>query len=136
MSNTIDAVHFNHIRMDEVMQSKGLVYLGTPYTHKNESVMQKRFEVANHATAHLIRSGLHVYSPVSHLHYVTKLGDFPVEWDFWADNCALILSKCCAMVILKQSGWDISVGLNEEYKIAVELEIPIGYINPVILSTS
>jgi len=42
------------------------IYLSTPYTHKQQSVEQARFDAVNIIAANLMKQGYFVFSPISH----------------------------------------------------------------------
>jgi hypothetical protein len=108
----------------------GLIYLATPYSHDDPEVRQKRFEVVNSVAAKLLSQGLHVYSPISHTHPVAMAGDLPKTWEFWETYDRAFLSKCSLLLVLRQDGWQNSVGVKGEIAIAHEYNIPVNYMDP------
>jgi len=109
---------------------KTLVYLATPYSHESAFVRTHRFHVVNQAAARLTQEGVHVYSPISHTHPIAMEGDLPLGWDYWEQYDRAILNACCKMIVLRQNGWTESKGVQAEIKIAVELGIPVEYMDP------
>ena len=109
---------------------KTLIYLATPYSDPDPAVRERRFLAVNAAAAVLMRGRLHVYSPISHTHPIALAGSLPLGWDYWEGYDRAILENCAALVVLMLPGWEHSVGVAGERKIAEELGIPIFYATP------
>lgn len=116
------------------MNNKPLVYLATPYTynHEDESIKNKvqeeRFERANKIGAMLTREGHSVFSPISASHPMTKYG-LPGNWEFWAKVDEDFISCCHKMYVICCDGWDKSIGVQAEIKIAEKFGIPVVYLD-------
>lgn len=108
---------------------KTLIYLATPYSHPDELVRIARFEAVNKVAASMMRSGLHVFSPISHTHPIALAGDLPLGWEFWEAYDRAILSACGKVVVLMLDGWKESKGVTAEIAIAREMGLPVEYIN-------
>ncbi len=109
---------------------KELIYLACPYAHKFEEVRTARFLMANKAAAKLIKQGNKVFSPISHSHPLNLTGELPqIGWDFWEAFDRCFLEMCKALYVLKIDGWDKSVGVTAEIRIAKELGIPIHFVD-------
>jgi hypothetical protein len=108
----------------------GLVYLATPYSHADPAVREQRFKVVNLAAAHLMRSGAHIYSPISHTHPIALAGELPKGWEFWEQYDRAVLAACVKVIVLKQPGWDRSTGVAAEIKIATEMGLPVEFMEP------
>ena len=104
-----------------------LIYLATPYSHPESEVMERRFLMVSRVAADLMRDGRHVFSPISHTHPIALAGDLPRGWDYWERYDRLMLGACGKVVVLKQDGWDVSSGVKAEVKLALELGIPVEY---------
>jgi len=112
----------------------GLVYLACPYSHPDPAVRFMRAQLASLTAAELMREGSPVFSPLSHSHMMSENGGLPDEWAFWERVDRPILRQCERMIVLKLDGWDKSVGVAAEIKIADELDIPIEYIETTAVS--
>jgi len=110
--------------------SKSLVYLATPYSHDDHTVMHRRFEVVNGVAARLMKEGIHIYSPISHTHPIAVAGELPRGWDFWEKYDRAILAACCKVIVVRQDGWEQSRGVTAELAIAEELGLPVEFIDP------
>lgn len=102
-----------------------LVYLATPYSHPDPTIMEQRFRVANMAAARLMEAGVFVFSPISHTHPIAVAGELPKGWDFWKAYDTTVISSCRKLIVLMQDGWKESTGVAAEIRIALELGIPV-----------
>lgn len=108
-----------------------LVYLASPYTHKNPAICEARFLEAVLCCGWLMTNmtnNTHFYSPIAHTHPVAVRVKLPIEWQFWASFDECILSRCDAMWILCTPGWTKSTGVTAERKLAEKFGIPILYV--------
>lgn len=105
-----------------------LVYLATPYSHQSDEIRKQRFEKVNKAAAKLMENGLHIYSPISHTHPIAEAGNLPKGWDFWEEYDRKLLAVCGKLIVYKQDGWQESIGVQNEIKIAQELKLEIEYL--------
>ena len=108
-------------------EHKGLVYLATPYSHKDPAVQEARFLEVNRVAGELMRQGVKVFSPISHTHPIAMAGDLPKDWKFWAEYDRAVLETCGKVIVLMQDGWRESVGVQAEIKMAAELGLPVEY---------
>ncbi len=104
-----------------------LLYLGTPYTHVDQSVMAARFLAVNRTAVKLINDGFLVFSPITHGHPLALDGDLPRDWEYWKQYSLRMLSMCDALVVLRVDGWKESKGLTEEIEFANINGMPIWY---------
>jgi hypothetical protein len=106
-----------------------MIYLAGPYTDKSKSVMEGRFESLNKVAAALMREGHIVCSPISMNHPIAKYG-LPMTWDFWEKYDIFFLKVASAIYVVKLKGWEDSVGIKGELKIARNWGIPVTYLDP------
>ena len=111
-----------------------MIYLATPYTHRDRAVMLARFRAVNKAAAALMSQGLHIFSPISHSHPIAEAGALPTTWDFWEKYDREILKCCSQVIVLMLDGWKESKGVRAEIEIAESLGIGISYAEPDALS--
>ena len=109
---------------------KTLVYLACPYSDERRDVRVERFEKANWASAHLMSKGEHVFSPISHTHPIAEAGGLPLGFDYWEAYDRAVLDCCKAVYVLTLPGWQESVGVQAEIRIASEFSIPVYYLEP------
>jgi len=92
-----------------------LVYLASPYSHKDPKVREERFVAACKAAAWLMKQGYAVFSPIAHSHSIAIHGDIDgLDCDFWLKQDMEMLKFCEKMVILTIDGWDTSKGVGVE----------------------
>lgn len=107
-----------------------LTYLAAPYSHPDPKVRRIRFNIINRVAAELMAKGELVFSPISHTHPIALAGDLPLGWDYWETYARAILQCCREMKILRLTGWEQSIGIQNERRIAFEMQIPIEFIDP------
>jgi len=108
-----------------------LVYLGSPYSHPNESIRHQRWIDACRAAAHLMRQGLFVFSPIAHSHPVEIHGfDSQQSGKFWMQQDLPWLAKADELCVLLLPGFLESAGLKQEIAFAGERGMPIWYLDP------
>lgn len=105
-----------------------MIYLASPYTHKDPFVREDRYLRAMQALKHLLLSGTWAYSPIVHCHELAKIADLPREAGFWRRYNFGMLACCKGIIILRIDGWQESVGVAEELAEARRLEIPEEYL--------
>jgi nucleoside 2-deoxyribosyltransferase len=104
-----------------------MIYLASPYSHDSHFVRQHRFEAACRAAAALLKAGVAVFSPIAHSHPICRFG-LPSDWRFWARLDREYLERCDVLAVLTIHGWQESVGVQAEIKLAGELGIPVVYV--------
>lgn len=108
----------------------GFVYLGSPYSLYRGGHDEAARVVASYAAA-MMASGLRVYSPIAHGHFVTAHGKLPLSWGFWKDQCQPMIDAASSLVVLTMDGWGESVGLTYEIEEFARAGKPVVYLAPV-----
>jgi hypothetical protein len=112
----------------------GIVYLASPYTHKDAAVREWRAVAACKAAAALMRQGLVVFSPVAHSHHVAKFGGVaPCDLDFWMHQDLPMVGKCSAIIVLDLPGWQDSKGVNRECLNATANGMGAWHLDPALV---
>ena len=106
-----------------------LIYLAAPYSHDDEKVVEARVESVCKVDAILMDRGTFTFSPLLK-HFVKKHGNLPGDWNYWQDYCRVTLPKCSQVYVLALDGWEDSVGVREEIKLATLLKIPVFLCGP------
>lgn len=104
-------------------------YLACPYSHPEPTIREARFEKVNQVAAGLMRKGRIIFSPISHTHPIA-LYALPKDWQFWRQYDLVFIQLCKKVIVLMLPGWEESVGVQSEIKIAKSLKKPIEYIEP------
>lgn len=106
------------------------IYLATPYTAPDASVMEQRCAAATSAANTLIRQGHNVFSPISHGAEVGR--GLPPDFAFWSTSCLSFVKHWATDVyVLMLPGWEASVGVSAEMEAAKALNIPVTHILPM-----
>lgn len=108
-----------------------LIYLASPYTHADPAVMQSRFEAACRAAAVLMRAGRAVFSPIAHSVPIARHGRLPAtDLAFWMAVDRPLLEACDEMVVLRLPGWEQSLGVAEELRMAKARGMLVIFMDP------
>lgn len=107
-----------------------IIYLASPYTHRNPRVVDYRFRAVCKKSAELMLRGLHVYSPIAHTHPIAMQGSLPTTWEYWESFDRAMIAACGKLLVLRIRGWKESKGVQAEIAIAHELDIPVDFIDP------
>lgn len=102
-----------------------IIYLASPYSNPDESIMEYRYLMACQAAALLIKQGFVVYSPIAHSHVIAKTGLISGDWHTWERQCIAMLDACSYMLVLTLPGWQHSVGIAAEIRHCDNRSIPV-----------
>lgn len=105
-----------------------MIYLASPYSHPDPAVRERRFRGACRAAAALLRSGRAVFSPIAYSHPLVAHG-LPTDWSFWEWQDREHLARCDEVMVLMLDGWEESVGVREEIRIAREMGKPVRFLD-------
>ena len=120
---------------------KEIAYLATPYTYDTsglleirEMVERERFEAVTEVSILLFQQGIINLSPITQNHVQKTMAlqmniKLSGSWSFWRIPDLLILSICSALYVLREPGWGVSVGVQDEIKEANRLGLPIYYVD-------
>lgn len=100
------------------------VYIAIPY----KGLEEKSFKVTNGVAHKLMNEGYVVYSPISHNHPIVMQEGLPKGWDYWEKHDTAFIKWCDILFVCKLDGWEESVGVQTEIKIAKKLKKEIKYI--------
>ena len=108
-----------------------IVYLASPYSHKDVAVKEHRYELACKAAATLMERGDVVFCPIAHSHPIETIGMTTVRDElFWLHQDFAILSKCTYLAVLCIDGWKESSGVRKEIEFAESMNMPVYYLTP------
>lgn len=107
-----------------------LIYLACPYTDPDQSVQVARANSAAITAAKIMAGGNACYSPLSHGTAVAEFlpVKFVVSHRFWMEQCIAVLRHCDEVWVLPLIGWRQSKGVEEELRLARQLDLPINMI--------
>jgi hypothetical protein len=105
------------------------LYLGSPYSSRDQAKQHFRFRSAGHAVTYLLQQGIHVYSPIVHCHQLAIDYDLPKDFEYWREYNEAMLEPASMLMILKLDGWKESMGLDGEIRFATRKSIPIEFMD-------
>ena len=102
-----------------------LIYLASPYSHKNEAVRRARYLAARHVTIEMLRDGLAVFSPIVYgMDMEKQIGTAFEPWTKLNDS---VITVCAQVWVLTLDGWEDSRGIKHELALANSLKKPVYY---------
>jgi hypothetical protein len=124
---------------------KPLVYLASPYSSADKSIIERRVSDVQAATAKLIEQGNLIFSPIVHSHPLSPL----VSWSpvntctrpesatsEWMCYDKAFIDHCDELWVLMLDGWDTSRGVSDEIAYAYEHNIPVRFVSYPEISVS
>jgi len=111
-----------------------MIYLASPYSDPDPGIEQHRFDAVCQAAAALMQRGMLVFSPIAHSHPIARFG-LPKDWAFWHRYDRAFLAQCDELWVLMLPGWNRSVGVRAEMRIAMEMGKPVRLVDPAGMST-
>lgn len=100
-----------------------MIYLASPYTHLDFTIMTQRFEATEAFVARAIARERPIFSPIVHCHALAQKFDMPPEFKFWKNYNLAMLKAASELWILKLEGWNKSEGVQGEIAYATEHKI-------------
>ena len=104
-----------------------LSYLAAPYTDVDKAVVEERIKKVCIADANLMRAGIFTTSPLLK-HLILQHADLPSSFEYWRDYSMTLLCTVDQVIVLMLPGWEESVGVTAEIKMAKYLDLPIRYV--------
>lgn len=106
-----------------------MIYLASPYSHPDKTIVKTRVGLTMQCTAALIRGGHYVWSPIVHCHEMAGLYEMPTDAEFWRAYNFSFIRRADAMYVLKIPGWDESKGIKMELDLAREIFLPVAFVD-------
>lgn len=107
-----------------------MLYLASPYSHKDSAVVNERFLKAEAAVHYLLSNEIWVYGPIVHCHEIARKYSLPKDFAYWQNYNKHVIERSDKFVVLTIDGWKESVGIAGEYAHAYEHNLEIGLMNP------
>ena len=107
-----------------------MIYLASPYSHDDPAIRQQRYEAACVATAHLIKQGFPVISPIVHSHVLHAELGCGGDWETWAAIDRQLIDASIELWVLMLDGWEMSKGVAAEIDYADELGTSVSMLDP------
>lgn len=105
-----------------------MIYLACPYSHPLEGIRKARFRAANITAARLMAEGHIVYSAISMSHPIAVENNLGLDWDFWRPTDVFFIGACDEMVVLKCPGWEESLGVESEIRLAKDIGKKVRFV--------
>jgi hypothetical protein len=97
--------------------NKPLIYLASPYSHKDKLIMKERENEVCQIAWNLIKEGFLVYCPIAETAAIAKHASVDnTGWEFWREKDLKQLSRCDELYVATLSGWQTSRGIRGEVK--------------------
>lgn len=103
------------------------VYLAGPYSYIGSEPGNKRWIEAQRYrqltsfAAHIMRSGLTCFSPISHSHPMLDYDNLPGDWKYWEKMDRVLMGVCREVWVIRLVGYEHSHGVENEIKLAGKL---------------
>jgi hypothetical protein len=111
----------------------GFWYLATPYS-KYPGGIEAAFHLAAENTAHLIRAGVPIYSPIAHTHPIAIHGGIdPLNHSIWLPADAPLMEAASGLIVLTAETWEASYGISVEIAAFKAAGKPIFFMVPGIV---
>ena len=108
-----------------------MIYLATPYIHKDKEVCEARALAVTKAAAYFMDHGEVIYSPITHGHAINKYMKMKAGvHEFWLNQCYFYVTNSEAVYVLGTVGWIQSKGVRWEVETAWAFNIPVFYVAP------
>lgn len=120
---------------DEVSESpkvspvKEIIYMASPYTHKDPAITLERVKKVSQVVGKLTAERHIVISPIVYGEALIAAHPMPNDWDFWRSFCLSFLMKASKLMVLKLPGWEESTGVKGEIEFATLNGLEIIYID-------
>ena len=108
-----------------------ILYVAAPFTHREASTREHRFQVACRASALLMQSNICCFSPLSHSVPIVRYGGKSLDEldsDFWLTMDIPFLERSDELLILGLGGWERSKCVLAEMLFALKNHKPITLI--------
>ena len=110
-----------------------MIYIASPYSDDDIEVMTARAEKAAQCVANLMLMGKNCFSPIVHGHAIQNHLSEKLRRDhrFWVRHNFEMIMLASELHVLRLDGWEKSLGVAFEVKLAEALRIDISFIEEV-----
>lgn len=113
-----------------------MIYVASPYSaglsdidsDTAANVLEDRYEAVKSFVARHMKTQC-VFSPIVHAHSIAWDNELPKTFEYWAAINHDYLIRCSELWVLTMPDWDVSRGVADEIRFAIENGIPVKYIN-------
>lgn len=112
------------------MATRDLAYLAAPYSDPDRRVVAERIRQFCLKAVEIEKAGYYHVTSGLYNHLLLQYSDLPGDWSFWGSYSETLLRKADLVYVLCLPGWQQSIGVQEEIRIAHEANIPVVYLDP------
>lgn len=105
-----------------------MIYVASPYSHKEKRVREHRFLMAEWYVATAMKQQLKVFSPIVYAHALAERYQLPTDAQYWKNFNNAMMRRAEYLNVLDLVGWRESKGVQYELMMAEELGIPIIHV--------
>jgi len=105
-----------------------MIYIASPYTHKDKEVMQQRYEDVCKFCYDAVQRGYLVYSPIAHWHPIAEKYGLSRDEAWWRELDEDAIKVSSRLWVLKLDGWEYSSGVKREVLFAKRNTVRVNYI--------
>ena len=104
-----------------------IIYLCTPYSHPDDAVREKRFDISCEVAAWVMGQGHTVFCPIAHSHPIADYlaPELLLDHEFWMRQDLPLLAKADEVWVYPSDAADVSRGVAREVAEAERLGIPV-----------
>lgn len=116
-----------------VIESTGVYYLASPYTHPDPIVRETRFRAVQILAQQLMRRGYTLIEPIAASHYkATRLNQSGLYTD-WQTFCRKLVGVSDGVIVASCiPGWEQSHGVQDEIWYARQLGKPVFFVHKLV----
>lgn len=92
----------------------GFIYLATPYSHPDPTVVEYRYREAVEHTAYLLSLKRWCYSPIVHCHEMARQCNLPTDAAYWREYNETMMRAASELHVYCIDGWKASLGVAHE----------------------
>lgn len=105
-----------------------MIYVASPYSHKNPLVEDHRYLMVETYVIASFRRGFPAYSPIYYCHHLARKFGLPGDANYWKKFNNNMMRRADAVHVLQMIGWRESKGMQYEMMMADELGIPLIFV--------
>ena len=94
-----------------------MIYLASPHWAPSKELREERALAARSLTAHFLKLGSAVFSPINHNHWL----GLDLDHAMWLDLDKQYLRHCSHIYVAQLPGWENSKGIKIELALAIDL---------------
>jgi len=109
-------------------RTSDIIYFSSPYSHKEQGIVEERFKKTCAMVAKLTAEGNVVISSIAYGHVLLWFQEMQNDWDFWKNFCLSFLIRAKKMIIYTLPGWELSTGIKGEIEFCKAHGIEVIYL--------